>query len=261
MTTRQNTEMSGYERDSRPVPDPTLLTTQQLWREVASIKELFLEKFTAFGSRVDAIEASFNNRMRESEMLRTETLNKASQTIQVGVDKAERQLQVSLDRAQSELRESLAATETRVNEKFTNKDQMMDDKVEHLRSLHDEKFKSVSIQFVERDTRTEQTSRDSKVAVDAALQAAKEAVGEQTKSSNLSNSKMEVTFTKQLDQIGTIINTTTGGLNDKIDGIKERLALVESRPTGAGRDYVGQVLSLVAIIGVVAVAVVMLLRH
>ena len=48
--------------------------------------------------------------------------------------------------------------------------------VSNLKSIHEEKLSSIQVQFIERDVRTDQTSRDSKVAVDAALQAAKEAV-------------------------------------------------------------------------------------
>lgn len=92
-----------------------------------------------------------------------------------------------------------------------------------------EQFKSVQTQFRERDTRTEQSSKDSKVAVDAALQAAKEAVGEQNKSSALAIAKSEAATNKQLDQIGLVINATNNGMNDKIDDIKQRLAVVENR--------------------------------
>ncbi len=108
----------------------------------------------------------------------------------------------------------------------------VDIKIQHLQSLHEEKFRSIGIQFLERDTRTEQTSRDSKVAVDAALQAAKEAVGEQNKSSALAIAKSEAGTAKLLDQLGVQIGTTTAGLNDKIDDIKSRLTLIEGKGYG-----------------------------
>jgi cation transport regulator ChaB len=104
--------------------------------------------------------------------------------------------------------------------------------VSHLQILHEEKFSSIQTQFTERDTRTEQTSRDSKVAVDAALQAAKEAVGEQNKSSALAIAKSEAGTTKQIDQIGVLITTTNNATNDKIDDLKQRITSVESRTVG-----------------------------
>jgi len=94
-----------------------------------------------------------------------------------------------------------------------------------------EKFRSISIQFIERDTRTEQTSRDSKVAVDAALQAAKEAVGEQNKSSALAIAKSEAATSKQIDQIGALIATLQNGMNDKIADLKDRLTTTDLRLT------------------------------
>jgi hypothetical protein len=119
---------------------------------------------------------------------------------------------------------------------------------------HEEKFNSVQVQFAERDTRTEQTSKDSKVAVDAALQAAKEAVGEQNKSSTLAIAKSEAATTKQIDQISVIINTMAKGLDDKIDDIKTRLTSIEGRAKGLGDGWgylVGAIGTLIAIAGVI----------
>jgi hypothetical protein len=144
---------------SRPVPDPTVLTTQQLQREIMMLRELVDTRFS-------------------------------------GMDRAILLLQNMADKSPT------------INEVYVK---------------HEEKFNSIALQFVERDARTEQTSKDSKVAVDAALQAAKEAVGEQNKSNALSISKSEAAFTKQIDQIGVIISTMTSGLNDKIDDIKNRI--------------------------------------
>lgn len=167
--------MEKTEIVSRPVPDPTVLTTQQLQREVLALRELFDSRFG-------------------------------------GYDKAIALLQANADRAPT-----ISVVEERVRS---------------LKDLHDEKFKSIAVQFAERDTRTEQTSRDSKVAVDAALQAAKEAVGEQNKSSALAIAKSEASTTKQIDQLGVAFSATTTGINDKIDDIKDRITTIEGRGTG-----------------------------
>jgi len=108
----------------------------------------------------------------------------------------------------------------------------IDEKTAHLQALHGERFHSISTQFIERDVRTEQTSRDSKVAVDAALQAAKEAVGEQNRSSALAIAKSEAATVKQIDQQGLLIQTATGALNDKIEDIKDRLTRIEGMGVG-----------------------------
>ena len=148
---------------------------------------------------------------------------------------------------------------------------LINDGVGNLRELHNERFKSIQTQFTERDIRTEQTARDSKVAVDAALQAAKEAVGEQNKSSGLAISKSEAATTKQIDQISVIINTGQKGLDDKIDDIKSRLTTIEGRTTGEKnvitdttmqRQYEAKFnLSILAILVSLGALLVMFLKH
>jgi DNA polymerase III delta prime subunit len=180
--------MNG-EEGSRPNPDPTLLTTAQLLREIATLKE-------HMNSETSALRAILDARM----------------------DGMDRVIQ-SLQRESARSQEKTDAT------------------VDHLKVLHEEKFKSIQTQFVERDTRTEQTAKDSKVAVDAALQAAKEAVGEQNKSSALAIAKSEAATTKQIDLLGETIGTQTKNLNDKIDDLKERLGNIESRKLGGAEAH------------------------
>ena len=117
----------------RPIPDPTVLTTQQLAVAILNLKELFESRMSAMDKAVELLQQTAN---------RSPTVNE-------------------------------------------------------VYMQHEERFKSIAVQFAERDIRTEQTSRDSKVAVDAALQAAKEAVGEQNKSSALAIAKSEAATTKQ----------------------------------------------------------------
>jgi hypothetical protein len=163
-------------KDTRPTPDPTVLTTQQLIREISSMREI--------------LEARMD-----------------------GTDKAILQLQRQVEHGRTEVQ----------------------DKVGHLQELHEEKFKSIAIQFAERDTRTEQMSRDSKVAVDAALQAAKEAVGEQNKSSALAIAKSESATTKQIDQQAVLLQTATRAIDDKISDLKDRLTAIDGRTIGGDR--------------------------
>ena len=126
--------------------------------------------------------------------------------------------------------------------------------VQHLRTLHDEKFSSIQIQFTERDTRTDQTSKDSKVAVDAALQAAKEAVGEQNKSSALAIAKSETSTNKQIEQIAQTIQAMTGNLSDKIDDVKNRMNVIDGRTKGGQEnkdDHRSNISLAVAVVGAV----------
>ncbi len=97
----------------------------------------------------------------------------------------------------------------------------IDFRIEHLRDLDNVKFESIQTQFTERDTRTESTARDSKLAVDAALQAAKEAVA-----------KSEGATIKLLDQLGLQIQSSTKVLDDKIFLLNERMTRSEGKGQG-----------------------------
>src|ERR1039458_8242705 len=58
--------------------------------------------------------------------------------------------------------------------------------IRRVNDVTDQKFDSVRGQFEERDVRVEQTALSGRISLDAALAAAKEAVGEQNKSNTLS---------------------------------------------------------------------------
>lgn len=94
--------------------------------------------------------------------------------------------------------------------------------VGNLKSLHEEKFRSVETQFAERDTRTEQKDRDTKIAIDAAFQSASTAVA-----------KSETVTSKQIDQIGMLIQTETRALAGQIDDLKQRVTRIEGMGVGA----------------------------
>ncbi len=85
-----------------------------------------------------------------------------------------------------------------------------------------EKFAGVAAQFSERDTRTDQRAGDTKLAVDAAFAAAKEATA-----------KIEAGFTKQIDSMNTIIDTKTANLADSIFDLKYRIVALEARAVTA----------------------------
>jgi hypothetical protein len=116
----------------------------------------------------------------------------------------------------------------------------IDEKISSLARIHEEKFHSIETQFIERDVRTESSARDSKVAVDAALQAAKEAVAEQNRSSALAISKSEASTIKTIDQMGLLIQTGNKSVDEKIDDVKQRLVRIEGWGEGADKTKVAQ---------------------
>jgi len=176
----------------KPDPDPTILTTQALLREVASLKELFETRFSGVEDSIDLIR-----------------------------------------------------------ERVGHTHDVIDEKVTHLKDLTDEKFNGIAVRFAEARYLTEQTSRNDKLALDAALQAQKEDVGKQNDSNNASISKTEVLFTKQID-----------GLNDKIDDIKSRFIANDSQTKGksegiglAGALTIGAAFIISSLVSVAALIV------
>lgn len=230
----EDTPISGHRGDVRPVPDPTKLTTEQLYRETGALREV-LE--TRLAGEVNALRIAIETRLD------------------------------GIDRATALRGETITAIVPRI-----------DEKVAAIAGIYDEKFAGIQTQFRERDTRVEQTARDTKVAVDAALQAAEKAVGKQNESFALSQSKSETAVVKQIDQQGLLIATSTKALDEKIDDCKERLTRLEGRGEGsltagqaqqvATQTQQGSSGNIIAFVGVavaillgVASLLVALLRH
>lgn len=188
--------------NGRQGPDPTPLTTLQLQREVASLKELVF-------TRLDAM------------------------------DKAMELFNANITRVPTDTDKQISHLKELVFERF---------------NVELERFSSIATQFAERDVRTEQTAKDSKVAVDAALQAAKEAVGEQNKSSALAIAKSEASTVKQIDQMSLLIQTGNKAIDDKFDDIKDRLTRIEGKGEGGERveqSHQASSVNMVVMIGVI----------
>ena len=140
-------------RGSTPVPDPTVLTTQQLVREIAASREII-------ETRLDAMD-----------------------------------------------------TATRLNKEATdNIPNAIEHRVRELEKLHAEKFIGVEKQFNERDVRNDKVADLNQKALDAALQAAKEAAG-----------KTELSFTKQIADLTEQFNTKNEALDVRVNDLKGRL--------------------------------------
>jgi hypothetical protein len=194
--------------DRRPIPDPTALTTAQLRRELASLREV--------------VEARLDG----------------------------------MDRATELLSEGVNRTPTEIEKQ-----------IKHLRELNEEKFQSVALQFVERDVRTAQASTANGQALNAALQAAKELVTAQGEASAAAAVKSETSFTKQIDQIGTIIQTLEKSMDARLTEIKERIDRGEGQSAGAQHSRTedrldrGSLLALLAVLVSVAAIVTAIALH
>jgi hypothetical protein len=141
----------------------------------------------------------------------------------------------ALEEKQNYRFKALEDTARVIHEDYVRVPTLLDRSMVEVRALMQEKFDSIKVQFAERDTRTEQTAAGVKIAVDAALQAAKEAVAEQNRSFALATGKSETATMKQIDALGLAIQTANKGLDDKIADMKDRLTRIEGMDLGSSR--------------------------
>jgi NADH dehydrogenase/NADH:ubiquinone oxidoreductase subunit G len=110
----------------------------------------------------------------------------------------------------------------------------IDKQIKHLTDLFGERMegfraelrslgKGIQLQFDERDIRSRAAEDAAKVAVNAALQAQKEAAAAQNESNAAAITKSEGATVKQIDGILALLGSNTLAINDKIAGIISRL--------------------------------------
>lgn len=224
-TVRQNGKEDG--RNSRvivPVPDPTILTTQQLYREMGIIRELL---------DIKASNAA-------------EALKKFEETSEVRFRLMESKQNDISDASESRFRQAA--------EWHRDQATMIIHEIKQLRELHDEKFVSILTQFGERDKRLDQLDQANKAAIQSALVGQKELVNIQNLANAAAFAKSEENFSKQIDQIQVILNTITKSTDDKIYDIKSRLDQGQGKQEGGVSTWVmmvgigGLIFSLLSLI-------------
>ena len=172
-----------------PIPDPTTLTTDQLRRELAALR--------------DTVET------------RLDAMDKAAQLF---------------------------------HENLTRVPTDTDKQISHLKELHEEKFASIQTQFDERDVRSAASEDAAKVAVNAALQAQKEAAAAQNASNAAAITKSEAATVKQIDGILALLTSNSTALSDKIAVINGRL----DRSEGVMRNRSANTTTIIAVAAVIA---------
>jgi hypothetical protein len=238
-----------------PIPDPTRLTTEQLRRELATLREILetrlhgmdraTELVTAQAAAVHEEIEHIRDRLREETAAEVVQLRGLLEARLDGMDRAIRLQAEIIDRVPEQ----------------------RDRAIQHLSELHDEKFASIALQFAERDVRTEQATEGAKQALDAALLAQKELVAQQNEANSAAAAKAEASFTKQIDQIGTIIQTLEKALDARITELKERIDRGEGSTAGAAgsrsdrRLDTGQVLTTLSVLAAVVGLLILAFRH
>ena len=151
---------------SRPVPDPTVLTTEQLHREIAAA--------------------------------------------------------VRLLQAEGEGRMNLFRSE-----------------IQSIQDANAIRFANIEKEFALVENRRVEQKVDTKTAVDAALQAAKSAVNEQTVAQEKAITKSETAAAEQSKQQYATFSASLKGVTDTVADLKERVATIEAIKIGATETKVG----------------------
>lgn len=112
---------------------------------------------------------------------------------------------------------------------------LLQTKIDALEAVMTERFVRIDTLFTEGDKRTQQLSAANSLALAAALQAAKEAVGEQNRSSALAIAKSEAATAESIKQLQTLFQSANQATNEKVDDLKSRLDKGEGSTTG-GRE-------------------------
>jgi len=193
----------------KPDPDPTTLTTEQLFRSLATAREI--------------TDVQFTSRDRLTDLLR------------------------------DLLKGDLALIRQEIFTQVIHRKEVSDEKFRGLAEMIVTLGAGIQLQFAERDIRSKAAELAAQVAVGAALQAAKEAVGEQNKSSALAIAKSETATTKQIDQLQTLLQTNSEATNDKINDIKARMDRGEGGTRGVQTN--NQTLVTLVALGLTAIAV------
>lgn len=187
--------------DAVPTPDPTRLTTQLVDRAIANFREV--------------MDTQLEARQRATDLV-ADNLEKITRDF-------EQRLRTIRDDRHAEM---LAQREYILS------------RIDQVSAVNKEKFEAITTQFAERDTRTEQAAQESRISLDAALAAAKEAVSEQNKANTLAIGKSEDATKERLDSLATLGSTTTAALQAQIVDLKSRLDRGEGVGAGVQNNHV-----------------------
>lgn len=201
-----------------PGTDPSTLATQQVWREIASLKELILIHI----NRIDA-----------AVQLAHEDLVRVPTDVQKAVG------------ALKELHEQKFAT---FRKDLENLEKFFLSELAGEHNLKEEKFNKVEQRFQLLETQRAEQKQDTKLAVDAAFAASKEAVREQNNANTVAISKSEATTQKQIDQIEQLSTSGRNALAEQIADIKDRLTRMEGNSSGK-KDFWGYIIGGIGLIG------------
>jgi hypothetical protein len=203
-----------------PNPDPSVITSEAIDRRTENLGAVI-------NARIDGMEKAVN--VFQADLTRVPTqLDRAIQGLRDLIEARLVGVSSDLESIHIQLGNRDHVVKTQVDGMYA----LLSEEIAKLAAVTTERFVGVAAQFSERDTRTDQRAGDTKLAVDAAFAAAKEAT-----------SKIEAGFTKAIDGLQQLLNTTTAAINDKVtdlkdqsaanlSDLKERVTAMENRTAG-----------------------------
>lgn len=127
------------------------------------------------------------------------------------------------------------ATEIRLS-KIDNVPSLISSGVDHLNDLVKEKMVGIHEQFQSLAARTAEQKADTTKALTDALAAQKEAVANQTASSEKSITKSETATTERIKGVEALLATQGKATDDKISDLKDRIIAIESVKLGSAEQ-------------------------
>lgn len=215
--------------DSRPVPDPTSLTTQQLNAAVGGLREVFEVRLAAMDRAVDILQTTANKSPTIGEVYA-----KHEERF-VASERLIKDATAKLDTRHSEIIHEVTHLRELLSERFNT----VRATISGMDEVGDQRFARIDGQFTERDKRTDQLSLADKTAVAAALQAAKEAVGAQNTSNSIAIAKSESSTVESIRQLQTLFNSAIAAVNDKLNDVRSRIDRGDGNTSGQSIAHIG----------------------
>ena len=128
--------------------------------------------------------------------------------------------------------EDMVRVPTEVQKQVGNLKELLESKLETDRILKEEQFTKVGQRFDLLDKARIEQKADSALALNAALQSARDLYNEQTASSKEAIAKIETSTDRRFDSVALLINQNQKAADEKQQDLKERLDRTEGRGTG-----------------------------
>lgn len=239
----------------RPIPDPTVLTTQQLNREIGKERDISDAKFAEINRALDSLEKEIRNVENRSHADVRNLKHLLYDHFKSYDERYASHKQLN-EKADEENKRYIDMTASGITAQIVG-----------LKAYHDEGARTIEHRFdlMERDI----TRRvmDTKATIEAAFVASKEASSEQSKSNAIAVSKSEAAFSDQIKQLNINLQTITNAVNDKIDDVKDRVNLVEQAyKSGEGHtkgvgDMWGWVVGFIGVFSTIVTLVIMVMER